>query len=285
MARTIDRVLVKQDPIGNEIPVVFDSPHSGTQYPDDFGHVAPMARLRKAEDTFVDDIYEHALANGAHLLAALFPRAYIDPNRSLADLDPGLLDGEWPEPLAPTQKTRMGHGLIWNICDGEIPMYDRALGVGEVKNRIETFYKPYHETLKETLDEVYGRHGHIWHVNCHSTTSISAPNSPEGKSGVRRADFILGDRDGTTCDPAFTAFVGDALSSYGYAVKFNDPFKGVELVRAYSDPASARHSIQIEINRTLYMDEDTLVPHEGYAELKANITRMIEAICEYAART
>ena len=137
----------------------------------------------------------------------------------------------------------------------------------------------------ETLEEVHARHGRLWHVNCHSTTSISAPNSPEGKAGVRRADFILGDRDGTTCDPAFTAFVGEALSSYGYGVKFNDPFKGVELVRAYSDPASACHSIQIEINRTLYMDEDTLVPHEGYAELKANITRMIEAICEYAART
>ncbi|HJO69686.1 MAG TPA: N-formylglutamate amidohydrolase, partial [Rhodospirillales bacterium] len=98
MARTVERVLVKRDPIGNEFPMVFDSPHSGTLYPDDFGHVAPMARLRKAEDTFIDDIYEHAPAKGGHLLEALFPRSYIDPNRSLEDLDPGLLDGEWPEP-------------------------------------------------------------------------------------------------------------------------------------------------------------------------------------------
>ncbi len=285
MARTVERVLVKRDPIGNEFPMVFDSPHSGTLYPDDFGHVAPMARLRKAEDTFIDDIYEHAPAKGGHLLEALFPRSYLDPNRSLEDLDPGLLDGEWPEPLAPGQKTRMGHGLIWSMCDGAIPMYDRKLEVDAVKRRIDTFYKPYHATLKEVLDEVYARHGHIWHVNCHSTTSISAPNSPEGKAGVRRADFILGDRDGTCCDPAFTAFVQDVLMGMGYEVKLNDPFKGVELVRAYSDPANARHSIQIEINRTLYMDEETLVPHEGYAELKANVTRMIEAICEYATRT
>ena len=136
--------------------------------------------------------------------------------------------------------------------------------------------------LKETLDDVHRRHGRVWHIDCHSMTSVSTENSPEGRAGVVRADFILGDRDGTACEPAFTTFVKNVLAEMGYTVKLNDPFKGVELVRAYSDPAANRHSLQVELNRTLYMDENTLVPHEGYAKLKANVTRMIEAICNHA---
>jgi N-formylglutamate deformylase len=284
MTKTIDRVLIKRDPIADEVPVVFDSPHSGTTYPDDFGHAISMADLRKAEDTFVDDLYEDAPHRGAHLLVALFPRAYIDPNRSVLDINPDLLDDAWPDPLAPGEKTRIGHGLIWSVSVDGNTMYDRKLGVAEVRNRVDTFYQPYHGVLKETLDDVHRRHGRLWHIDCHSTTSVSTENSPEGRAGVARADFILGDRDGTACDPAFTAFVKDVLSEMGYTVKLNDPFKGVELVRAYSDPAANRHSLQVEINRVLYMDENTLVPHEGYAKLKANVTRMIEAICNHARK-
>ena len=284
MTKTIDRVLIKRDPIANEVPVIFDSPHSGTAYPDDFGHNIPMADLRKAEDTFVDDLYEDAPHRGAHLLVALFPRAYIDPNRSVLDINPDLLDDAWPDPLAPGEKTRIGHGLIWSVSVDGTAMYDRKLSVAEVRNRIDAFYKPYHGLLKETLDDVHRRHRRFWHIDCHSTTSVSSENSPEGRAGIARADFILGDRDGTACDPAFTAFVKDVLTEMGYTVKLNDPFKGVELVRAYSDPAANRHSLQVEINRILYMDENTLVPHEGYAKLKANVTRMIEAICNHARK-
>jgi N-formylglutamate deformylase len=103
----------------------------------------------------------------------------------------------------------------------------------------------------------------------------------EGGEGTERADFVLGDRDRTTCDPAFTEFVRQALASMGYAVKVNDPYKGVELVRAYSDPARGRHSLQVEINKRLYMDEQRCVPSEGYATLQKNLTTLVESLRDF----
>jgi N-formylglutamate amidohydrolase len=103
----------------------------------------------------------------------------------------------------------------------------------------------------------------------------------EGGEGTERADFVLGDRDQTTCDPGFTEFVRSTLVSLGYVVKVNDPYKGVELVRAYSDPARGRHSLQVEINKRLYMDEERCVPNEGYAALQKNLTTLIEAVHDF----
>jgi N-formylglutamate amidohydrolase len=103
----------------------------------------------------------------------------------------------------------------------------------------------------------------------------------EGGAGSKRADFVLGDRDGTSCDPAFTEFVRATLVSLGYGVKVNDPYKGVELVRAYSNPAHGRHSLQVEVNKRLYMDEGARSPHGGFAVLQRDLLRLIEAIREY----
>ncbi len=273
--------LVRRDPAARPVPVVFDSPHSGAEYPDDFGFVAPMNKVRGAEDAFVHALYGAAPEHGATLLAARFPRSYIDPNRSLLDLDPGLLDGRWPGPLEPGEKSRLGSGLVWRTCPPDHPMYDRKLTVAEVRRRIDGYYAPYHAALRQALDEAHRRFGAVWHVNCHSMPSLSTVKSPEGP-GVRRPQIVLGDRDGASCDPAFTAFVREALAGFGYEVALNDPYKGAELIVAYSDPGTGRHSLQIEINRGLYMDEDTLEPHAGFAGLKADITRLIAAICGYA---
>lgn len=123
MAKTIAGVLTVYAPIGDEVPVVFDSPHSGAEYPQDFGCIVPMNLLRTTEDAFVDELYGEAPAKGASLLAALFPRAYIDPNRSLLDLDADLLADPWPHPLEPGQKTvRLGRGLVWRTCYPDLPM-------------------------------------------------------------------------------------------------------------------------------------------------------------------
>ena len=102
-------------PQGDPVPVVFDSPHSGTDYPEDFGTIAPLSVLRRSEDAFVDELVGAAPRHGAALIAALFPRIYIDPNRDLIDLDPAMLDGPWPDPLVPSRKTELGVGLIWRI--------------------------------------------------------------------------------------------------------------------------------------------------------------------------
>ncbi|WP_299621595.1 N-formylglutamate amidohydrolase [Pelagibius sp.] len=270
-------------PRGAPVPVVFDSPHSGMRYPEDFGSIAPLSVLRRSEDAFVDELYSAAPDHGAPLIAADFPRIYIDPNRALIDLDPAMLDGPWPDPLVASRKTELGVGLIWRVMPPDSQIYDRLLSVAEVRRRIETFWKPYHAAVAKAIDDTHARFGQVWHINCHSMPEMGNSGTEDGP--VARAEFVLGDRDGTTCAPAFTAFVAEQLDSLGYEVKLNEPYKGVELVRRYSDPENGRHSLQVEINRKLYMDEERIEKNGGFDALKANIDRLIAAICAYARET
>jgi N-formylglutamate deformylase len=270
------------EPAGTPVPVLFDSPHSGTDYPEDFRPGVPMAALRQAEDAFVDELYACGPRHGATLIAARFPRSYIDPNRSLLDIDTSLLDSPWPGPAAAGRKTSLGIGLVWRVLDTGEPIYARKLTVEEVRRRITDFHQPYQKAVKDSLDAAFAHFGCVWHVNCHSMPAISSAISEEGP-GKPRPDFVLGDRDGTTCEPGFTAFVAAQLSDMGYAVKVNDPYKGVELVRAFSDPAAGRHSLQIEVNRRLYMDERSREKTPGFARLARDIERLVKAVCGYAA--
>lgn len=264
-----------------EAPVLLDSPHSGNNYPSDFGTIVPLPILHRVEDAYVDQLYGDAPDQGATLLCAEFPRSYIDPNRGEDDLDWRLLDGRWPEPLAITEKTRLGHGLIWRSCPGDLPMYDRLLSIAEVKNRIETYWRPYHDTLESELMRLYSLYGGVWHINCHSMPAASSP-FVSGATGGRRADMVLGDLDGRSCDKEFTLFVRDCLIRMGYNVRINTPYKGAELVRRGGAPDRGRHSIQIEINRALYMDEHSLEPTRNFRKLKENLRELVAAVCDYA---
>lgn len=265
----------------HDVPLVFDSPHSGTNYPADFDTVAPRLRLRRAEDTHVEALYAGAPDHGAMLIAANFPRSYIDANRSLLDIDAALLDGTWPGPINASHKTEKGIGLVWRLQDNGEPIYARKLTVAEIQARIAHYYAPYHKTVRDAINAARKHYGAVWHINCHSMPATSSITSEEGP-GFTRADFVLGDRDGSSCDPAFTAHVAAALRGMGYEVKINDPFKGVELVRAYSDPSEHRHSLQIEVNRRLYMDEDSRERHANFEALKGDINKMIGSIADYA---
>jgi N-formylglutamate deformylase len=267
---------VRHDPATDPIALVLDSPHSGELYPDDFDHAPPRELVRQAEDTHVARLYRSAPGHGAALLEARFPRAYIDANRGLDDVDPELLADRWHAPIAPSRKTELGIGLVWRLAPGGVPMYGRRLAAAEVRGRIERCYLPYHDALAALLDARREAFGAVWHINCHSMSARGDALSDD--PGRERADFVLGDRDGTTCEPAFTALVAAELRAMGYRVAINDPYKGVELVRRHGRPAQRRHSLQIEIKRTLYMDERTLAPHAGYARLEADLGRLLAAV-------
>jgi N-formylglutamate amidohydrolase len=148
-----------------------------------------------------------------------------------------------------------------------------------VRGRIERCHAPYHRSLQELLDKTYKAFGKVYHINCHSMRAVAGKQSDEGQGAVR-ADFVLGDRDGTTCDPRFTERVRATLTGMGYDVKVNDPYKGVELVRAYSDPEAGRHSLQIEINKRLYMDERTLQKNAGFARLQKNLGELLRSVID-----
>ncbi|WP_420996940.1 N-formylglutamate amidohydrolase [Cupriavidus sp. 30B13] len=262
------------------LPLVCDSPHSGTQYPADFGAAVSGPRLRGGEDTHVEALWEAVPRAGGTLVAANFPRVYIDPNRMLDDLDPALLDGAWPELLAPGEKTRLGYGLIWRNLDAATPLYDRKLSLQEVRNRIDSYYRPYHQALAAAVEAAHARFGAVWHLNLHSM-----PNNAYERLKIRSeralADFVLGDRDGTTCEPAFVALVADELRAMGYTVACNDPYKGVQLIAQIGRPAERRHSLQIEIRRPLYMDEATRERNAGFTRLQADLGRLVERIAAY----
>ena len=266
---------------GNPAPVVYDSPHSGSIYPDDFDHCIDRMLLRQAEDAHIEELFAPVADLGAPLLHALFPRSYIDPNRAETDLDVTMIDGDWPGPVEPSSKTvERGAGLIWRLMRGDGALYDRRLTLAEVHHRIKTCWQPYHDALATLIDDTHARHGVSYHVDCHSMPAMGDANSEDGP--VPRPDFIVGDRDGTTCEPAFTALIVDHLRAEGFYVTINDPYKGVELVRRYADPMAGRHSVQLEINRRLFMDEETLSKTSGYLEMEAVLLRLNRAIIAYA---
>ncbi|HYZ41668.1 MAG TPA: N-formylglutamate amidohydrolase [Stellaceae bacterium] len=278
MSLEIPGVLWRRDPRPAGVPLVFDSPHSGSDYPEDFRFTCSLEALRTAEDAHVDELYAAAPEFGATLLAALFPRSYVDANRATDDLDTALLEGVWPRPLSPSHKTRAGLGLVRRVARSGIPIYDRRLTVAEVMTRVERYYTAYHRVLDEACSGMHRKFGVVWHVNCHSM-----PSQRRGKKGGHCADFVLGDRDGSTCAPEFTEFVAQVLRGLGYTVRINEVYKGVEIVKRQGRPAASRHSLQIEVDRALYMDQKTLEKTPGFASLQADISRLIEALGKFAS--
>lgn len=268
------------EPTAPAVPLVCDSPHSGTAYPEDYGHACPRALLRRGEDTHVEALWQAAPSVGATLLHAHFPRTYIDANRTLDDLDPGLLDGPWPEPLNPGEKTRLGFGLVWSRVNAQTPIYDRALTVAQVRHRIATCYQPYHAALSQAIESTAERFGGVWHLNLHSMPN-DAYERLQIASPHPLADFVLGDRDGTTCEPGFVDLVERELRACGYTVARNDPYKGVQLIARIGQPARNRHSLQVEIRRPLYMDEASRERNAGFDRVQQDLARVLSALAGY----
>jgi N-formylglutamate deformylase len=260
-------------------PLVLDSPHSGHDFPADFGAIVSEAELRESEDCYVDELYAAAHEVGVPLLAATFPRTYLDPNRNAGDVDLDLIDGPWPWEYRPSGKARIGKSLIWRTLEDGRPIYARKLAPEAVRRRIDRVHAPYHRALQELLGKTFAKHGRVYHINCHSMRSVAGKQSEDGAGSVR-PDFVLGDRDGTTCGPRFTELVRETLAGMGYRVTVNDPYKGVELIRAYSNPKAGRHSLQIEINKRLYMDERTLEKNAGFSALQKNLGELLRVVID-----
>ena len=262
-------------------PLVLDSPHSGTSYPPDFAYACALSALRTAEDTHVEKLYDFAPGLGVHWVEAHFPRSYLDANRNTTEIDVTLFNAPWPGPIETDakalSKVRLGKGLIWRSLDDASPIYQRQLSVAEGQARIANCWQPYHAAVASAIDAAHARHGYSIHINCHSMPAIASRKATDFP-GEKHADFVVGDRDGTTANPALSHLMCEHLRSLGYSVAYNHPYKGVELVRRYSKPASQRHSIQLEINRKLYMDENTLVVTQGFAPLKKHLQSLVELL-------
>jgi N-formylglutamate deformylase len=272
----IPGVLWRRDPLAAQLPLVIDSPHSGSLYPEDFAYRCPLEVLRRAEDSYVDELFGAAPEFGATMIAAVFPRSYLDVNRAADDLDPALLSTAWPQHLPLRPATRVG--LVRRYAQPGVPIYDRKLHPDEVLERVERYHAPYHRTLDEACDRLHGEFGAVWHINAHSMPSTGS--RAHGRKG-EHGDFVIGDRDGTTCAPEFTDFVASVLRGLGYEVHVNDGYKGVELVRRHGRPAERRHSLQIEVDRSLYVDQRTLEKLPGFAAVQGDLARLCEAVGDF----
>ena len=261
------------------IPIVLDSPHSGTDYPEDFDYAVNFMDLRQAEDTHVDKLYSFSEELGIPRLDAHFPRSYIDLNRSRFEIDEALLDEFWIGETVSTGKVKLGKGLVWRILDDGQAIYKRKLTVAEIQHRIDNYWLPYHLALSKMIARIHKSHGFVLHINCHSMPSVADRYSTD-QPGLEHPDIVLGDRDGTSADHSITISLARYFRELGYSCWINQPYKGVELVRSYSDPAHGRHSIQIELNRRLYMDEESREINAGFEVLQAHLREILVRLIE-----
>jgi N-formylglutamate deformylase len=263
--------------------LLFDSPHSGRSYPADFAVKCTRTELRRGEDAYVDELVAGAVRYGVCLLAATYPRCYIDLNRAESDIDAELLSEPWPLPLDPTDKTRRGLGLIRRYVEPGVEVNARRLTVAEVSRRIEQIYRPYHAALGALIEEIRAARGTVWHLNWHSMKSAGNAMTPDG-AGARRPDFVVSDLEGRSADPALTRLVVDTLTGLGYRVAVNDPYRGGTIVQRFGAPAREVHSVQVEISRALYLNERVVEKTPGYGRLQGDLLELARVLADAAPR-
>ncbi|MEM7428496.1 MAG: N-formylglutamate amidohydrolase [Pseudomonadota bacterium] len=254
------------------MPVVFNSPHSGNRYPASFvasSRLDPLT-LRKSEDALVDELLEPVLALGAPVLKANFPRALLDVNREPYELDPSMFATTLPD-YVNTSSLRVAGGLgtIPRVVSETDEIYSSPLSFSQAEARIRDLYLPYHRALERLLDEVYDAFGTVFLIDCHSMPSTGL--SERGFRMRSRPDVVLGDRYGSTCSPDLVRCLEGAFREEGYSVVRNKPYAGGHITQIYSQRSEGRHTIQVEINRALYMDEASIQPHGGFLALRDDL--------------
>jgi N-formylglutamate amidohydrolase len=266
-------------------PLVFSSPHSGRNYPARFlklSRLDPLA-LRRSEDAYVDDLFTDAVALGAPLLRAHFPRAYLDVNREPYELDPRMFEGRLPA-FANTRSLRVAGGLgtIARVVGESQEIYTGRMPVEEAIRRIDGLYKPYHHALRGLMRRASGQFGLAVLIDCHSMPSASAGGP--ARAGERiEADIVLGDRYGTSCATFIVDLVEYELRQLGYVVQRNKPYAGGFITEHYGSPGAGFHALQIEINRALYMDEQKFEKKPAFAQVSADMNCMAEALMRQVA--
>jgi N-formylglutamate amidohydrolase len=262
-------------------PVICNSPHSGRSYPAAFLAQTrlDLSVLRRSEDTFVDELFAEAVRLGVPMMRAHFPRSFLDVNREPYELDPRMFEGRLPA-FANTRSLRVAGGLgtIARVVGDAREIYDRRLPVDEALGRIELYYKPYHRELRRLLMRAQQDFGLAILLDCHSM-----PSSASGRDERPRADIVLGDRYGTSCATLVTDVIEETLRSLGYSVLRNKPYAGGFITEHYGDPAAGLHAAQIEINRSLYMDEGEYRRTSRFEYVRADLGRTIAKLAAVTA--
>lgn len=261
------------EPLRRTTPLIFASPHSGRRYPAELLADARVSliSLRRSEDAYVDELFAGAAAHGACVLSGTIARAYVDLNRDPAELDPEMFEERPPHsPQSNSARVQAGLGAIPRISGDGQSIYRRKLSLSEAERRINAVHRPYHALLQNIVAETKEQFGCAVLIDCHSM--------PNNARGAHAPDVVLGDRFGASCHPSVTALAEATLRRLGYRVARNTPFAGGHTTQTYGRPAGQVHALQIELNRGLYVDERTLERTNGYARVRADMTRLAEAL-------
>jgi len=268
-------------PEGPLSPCIFTSPHSGANYPAAFikaSRLDPLA-LRGSEDAFIDELFASAPDHGSPLLCASYPRAFVDLNREAWELDPAMFDGELPHFVnTRSQRVTGGLGTIARVVSNGAEIYAGKLAFAEAEKRVREIYIPYHDALKALIAEVKQAQGCAVVIDCHSMPSIGGPMDKD--RGLLRADIILGDRFGASCDNSVTDTAEQAFKDLGYSVARNLPYAGGYTTRNYGRPIGGIHTMQIEMNRALYMNEQDISRGADFNKVREHMQSVISRLVE-----
>lgn len=259
-------------------PAVFNSPHSGRIYPRDFLAKSrlDLSTLRRSEDSFVDELIAGVVERGYPVMRAHFPRCYIDVNREPYELDPRMFHGRLPS-FANTRSMRVAGGLgtVARVVGDAQEIYDQRIAVDDALQRIESLYKPYHRALRRLFTGAQREFGAAILVDCHSM-----PSAAGNRDDRPRADIVIGDRYGTSCVAAIAETVERTLRGLGYSVSRNKPYAGGFITEHYGNPSAGLHAIQLELNRSLYMDERRYDRSANFASVARDLEMLADRIGE-----
>ena len=264
------------EPAAWRAPIIFNSPHSGSAYPDAFLRVSriDLPALRRSEDSFMDELIGGLSDRGFAVVRVHFPRSYVDVNREPYELDPRMFAGRLPS-FANTRSMRVAGGLgtIPRVVGDGQEIYRERLAVDDALSRIETLYKPYHRALRRLINRVHQSFGTAVLVDCHSMPSIGV-----SRDEPRRPDVVIGDRYGTSCAPLLPDRVEQTMGRLGYSVGRNKPYAGGFITEHYGNPASGLHVVQLELNRAVYMDERRREKGPRFAQVVADFAALADAL-------
>jgi N-formylglutamate amidohydrolase len=257
-------------------PIIFNSPHSGSVYPDEFLSASriDLPGLRRSEDSFMDELIGGLSGRGFPTVTVNFPRSYVDVNREPYELDPRMFAGRLPS-FANTRSMRVAGGLgtIPRVVGDGQEIYRERLSVDDALARIEALYKPYHRALRRLINKAHQAFGTVVVVDCHSMPSIGV-----SRDEPRRPDVVIGDRYGTSCAPMLADMIEETMGRLGYSVGRNKPYAGGFITEHYGNPASGLHSVQLELNRAIYMDERRRERSARFSQVAKDFIILAEAL-------
>ncbi len=263
-------------PAAQTSPVVFASPHSGCDYPEEFvrSSLLNARSIRSSEDAFVDRLFACAPSYGAPFLMAGPPRAFLDLNRATDELDPALIRGI--QKPVPNPRVASGLGVIPRVVANGRPIYHGKLALDEANRRIDRYWRPYHARLQSLMDETRALMGRAVLIDCHSMPHEALESL--GLKSEQRPEIVLGDRFGASAEPDIVEEIEAAFIAAGLRVVRNTPFAGAYITQHYGRPARMQHAVQIEIDRSLYMDEARIEPRPDFEEFRALLEDVIARI-------